>query len=373
MKKRSFKKLIMAAATLAMLLGVSVTTSAYSKEAGVASATDSQGNSVEAAFTLDNSLDSNLTDKFWELGKDAQQDIMSYYGTEYITTDCFATGTLDLSKTNASEGNPVTVTFSMKEDMTGYGYPEKGERWIYAVQQTGDGSYKIIPAQSDADRTITAKFTDAGTSKILLLSLDLARESFDTASFMDQVADVTGIQSAVDAAGNPVNVTAAPLDWDRKMVAIDVSFSKFQTAPVAAVDVNLEGSGVSESNPVTVTFQVPGVNANDAITLVHKKADGTWETIVGTAGNGTVTATFTSFSPVAFVRTGVAPAQTTETTQTTNVTQTSAATPAVNNTNARVNPKTGDESAWLVMLFGMLCVASAGTFVYVSKKRTVKE
>ena len=52
----------------------------------------------------------------------------------------------------------------------------------------------------------------------------------------------------------------------------------------------------------TITFDIPGVTAGQKVTVLHQKADGTWEVISGSkVEDGKVTATFTSLSPVAFV------------------------------------------------------------------------
>lgn len=51
-----------------------------------------------------------------------------------------------------------------------------------------------------------------------------------------------------------------------------------------------------------LTFNVSGVTEGQKIAVLHQKHDGSWETITPDAvGNGTVTATFTSLSPVAIV------------------------------------------------------------------------
>ena len=53
----------------------------------------------------------------------------------------------------------------------------------------------------------------------------------------------------------------------------------------------------------TITFSVAGVNKGDKIKIGHQKADGSWEFFAAdSVGNGTVTATFTSLSPVAIVK-----------------------------------------------------------------------
>lgn len=68
-----------------------------------------------------------------------------------------------------------------------------------------------------------------------------------------------------------------------------------------AIEVSLP-AGIDISKGVQITFNVPGVVAGQSIAVLHQKADGTWESVtVNSVGNGTVTATFTSLSPVAIV------------------------------------------------------------------------
>lgn len=302
------KKIVATAMTLltafVMVIGVSIPAFAYSKEATIVSATNSSGESVEATFTLED-LDIDMTSKFWEISEAEQESVMVYYGFDYLATSPYAVGTLDLSNSGASVENPVTLTFSLVDE---YGdiYPA-GCKWLYVLQKFEDGTYKLINAQSPADNTVTAQFTDAVSSKILIVELDLARESIDFYDIGEATPDIDGVLNATDAQGNSVNVTAAPLDSDFKAIAADKAFMEFNgITPIAATDVNLEGTNVSADNPITVTFSVAGVKAGDTITVLHKKTDGTWENLPGTVGNGTVTATFTSFSPVVFVRTAAA-------------------------------------------------------------------
>ena len=71
------------------------------------------------------------------------------------------------------------------------------------------------------------------------------------------------------------------------------------TAAIAAImDLNVEFTG----EEVTLTFAVPEIKAGERIIVLHKGVNG-WEEIAGAvAGEGTVTATFTSFSPIAIVK-----------------------------------------------------------------------
>ena len=57
---------------------------------------------------------------------------------------------------------------------------------------------------------------------------------------------------------------------------------------------------------VTITFAVSGVKAGQNVSVLHQTASGAWELLPATAGNGTITATFTSLSPVAFIVNGTA-------------------------------------------------------------------
>ena len=76
---------------------------------------------------------------------------------------------------------------------------------------------------------------------------------------------------------------------------------------LASYEVKLDGK-----LPADISFNVTGVTASSNIAVLHKKADGTWESVPCTVANGKVTATFTSLSPVVIVelpvaKTGVSP------------------------------------------------------------------
>lgn len=362
MKKKMLTVVLALVITFATVFGVSTPAFAYSKSATISSATDSNGASVTATFTLDQRVDLNLVEKFWEVSKAEQQAIMAYYGYDELATSAYASGTLDLSQTGASTDNPVTLTFSMVDE---YGLEscsvQAGCKWLYVLQQFEDGTYKLIPAQSTANCTATAQFTDAVASKILVVELDIAREGLYTEEEIAALAtlvDVSGVQSAKDSQGTSVNVTVAPLSEDMKKIAVTQACDLFQcTTPIAAADVNLEGTNVSANNPITVTFSVAGVNAGDEIVVIHKKSDGSWEKLPGTVGSGTVTVTFTSFSPVLFVRTSAAPA-------------TSA--PTTSAPQKDKVPNTGDANMTVFWMMIAVCSGAGMVCLYKRKKSTVK-
>lgn len=384
--------------TLVLTLGMGVTVFAAGTEhASVVSAVDSQGNEAQVSFsmvpmdTLWREDFPNLGDLFWDLGEAERKSLAAYYGCdEYdIAMSPYSGGILDLSGTSVSADNPVTITFSVADE---YGFTTKagGPELLYVIQKLADGTYKLIPAESTVDGTITARFTESGT--ILFDAFDLARESFD----YQEILQVSGVQSAVDAAGNPVagTVTMTELDADRKMVAatkaLGLLYEKygydaeldFDALPFVTADVKAEGFTVSADNPVTITFLIAGIKEGEPLSVLHKKDDGSWETLPGTTGNGTVTVTFTSLSPVAFVRTTILAQETTTSTSEetyspgsydkylTNDNTSAVAENGGETTDAAttvVSPKTGEDgvSGFVIPMLAICAVA----FAFVNRKK----
>lgn len=120
------------------------------------------------------------------------------------------------------------------------------------------------------------------------------------------------------AAGLAKDVKATAVTADGKAVAVTVEAVENESIVKEALAKAEEKSAKSEvlalvevevpagtTGKVTVTFEVPGVTAADAgkLYLLHEKADGVWEVIhPDKVEAGKVTATFSSFSPVAIVK-----------------------------------------------------------------------
>ncbi len=64
------------------------------------------------------------------------------------------------------------------------------------------------------------------------------------------------------------------------------------------IDVALPAGQSMPSDGIKITINDVNVKATDNIVMLHMKADGTWENIAAVAGDGYVTGTFTSLSPV---------------------------------------------------------------------------
>ena len=68
-------------------------------------------------------------------------------------------------------------------------------------------------------------------------------------------------------------------------------------------NVEIEGDASLIKFPLTITFKVNGIKAGDKVILLHHVSDAKgWEKLDTITGNGTVTATFNSLSPVAFIK-----------------------------------------------------------------------
>ena len=79
---------------------------------------------------------------------------------------------------------------------------------------------------------------------------------------------------------------------------------KAQVLDVRNVELETTGNvNAADLFPITITFKVNGIKAGDKVILLHYVSDAKgWEKLDTITGNGTVTATFNSLSPVAFIK-----------------------------------------------------------------------
>ncbi|POP30365.1 hypothetical protein C3B58_21700 [Lactonifactor longoviformis] len=121
---------------------------------------------------------------------------------------------------------------------------------------------------------------------------------------------VTKTESAVDANGNAVTVEIKDVPEEYKAAVEEVKKEETIKELLGAdfkegmqvVDVKEVSVPEGTAFPVTITFSVPGVKEGTAVAVLHYNGSA-WERITKDvkAGNGTITATFDSLSPVAFV------------------------------------------------------------------------
>lgn len=122
---------------------------------------------------------------------------------------------------------------------------------------------------------------------------------------------VTEVIQAVDKNGNAVEVDVLPLPEEYRQLAEEIKDPAMLRAVLGSLyvdgmevidvrDVVIVGDASLVEFPLTITFKVPGVLATTKVAVLHY-VNGAWQVEPSKAGNGTITATFDSLSPVAFV------------------------------------------------------------------------
>lgn len=190
-----------------------------------------------------------------------------------------------------------------------------------------------------------------------------------------------------DSAGNviettePIIVETEANEAKREEAKAALAASRIDGTIVDVVEAwtNAPGQEVlAAGGSLTITFTVAGAKSTDNYVVLHQLHNGTWEVLNGTAGEGTVTATFTSLSPVVFVKLASAttdpetnpepvPPATADPTPapTTNSESTPAPAPAPAST---ASPKTADFG--MAGILSVMAVCAAG-LVFVNKKEEV--
>ena len=184
-------------------------------------------------------------------------------------------------------------------------------------------------------------------------------------------ADASGLEEGVT-----VEIEAASVaDYDAASnVADDIAPSDVEVVEVVTV-FNVElvdeatnadlSATVSASNPLTVTLKnVPGVVSGKQYIVLHQKKDGTWEAVSGVQPGPTLTATFTSLSPVAVVEVDEKDTGDDDDDDDDDDTTVTASTSVAATTGVAASPKTG-ETVPVAVLFA---VASLGAAVVCSRK-----
>ena len=172
---------------------------------------------------------------------------------------------------------------------------------------------------------------------------------------------VTGINKAVDADGNTIGeIKIDPIesrfdnltDEQKKEVEAIKTLDKLK-------EVYLYGDA-DVKFPITITFDVLGVTSSSKVEVLHYDTTASkWEVLESSVGEGTITATFNSLSPVAFVVDNQTAAA---------IDKANAGTTTGSNTST-VSPKTGEgNTMMMVAMFAAIGLAGM-TVVAAGRKR----
>ena len=134
-----------------------------------------------------------------------------------------------------------------------------------------------------------------------------------------QAGIVTGVESVKDNAGTSAKVVVEAIhdehDEEKDYISTEANVKKElenlkvevkageKVQVLDVKNVEIEGDASLVKFPLTITFKVNGIKAGDKVILLHYVSDAKgWEKLDTITGNGTVTATFNSLSPVAFIK-----------------------------------------------------------------------
>lgn len=159
------------------------------------------------------------------------------------------------TKTSGASMNVNGQNFEVQQDQWSAYYATASENEIKAL----DSYYEVVGAGIDSN---------------------MSEEEMAAAYEKNYIAFVKA-QTGIEVASMPVHyMTEIPL-------------------PAGLTEADLAGG-------VAITFTAYGISAGDNIVVLHLKKDGTWEQISATAGDGVITGTFTSLSPVFYAKVGSA-------------------------------------------------------------------
>ena len=120
---------------------------------------------------------------------------------------------------------------------------------------------------------------------------------------------VTAVSNATDTDGNAVNVSiTSEIPPEYTQAVADIK-TEAKLKEVIGSDFNATVADVKEVTapegakfPLKITFVMKGVTASSKVQILHyNRSASAWEKIDTTVADGTVTGTFSSLSPVAFV------------------------------------------------------------------------
>lgn len=197
----------------------------------------------------------------------------------------------------------------------------------------------------------TKRLLSAIAAGVLACAMSFNVMAADSPSTSGVVKEVT---NATDKAGASVSIKITALPETSQSAAEEVKKPEKVKEVLAdkyvegmyvmdVQEVVVEGDASQVQWPVTITFSVPGVVSTTKVAVLHYNGSA-WEVVDSKAGEGTITATFNSLSPVAFVIDKNTAATTTST-----------------------SPKTGESFA--VIGLGVIALMAAGGAYGLSRKK----
>ena len=182
---------------------------------------------------------------------------------------------------------------------------------LTAVMVMSMGTMTVCAASPTVGNTEVPVATQTATTTIEAVAEPATYAETTTASegYTVEAVSTTTVQAAEvaiqNAVLNDIAATGTKLG-DSTLAAAATDSSKKVTASVlTVVEVNASTAAKDASGNYTVTLNVPGVAAGDAIVVLHYNGSA-WDVITPTnVGNGTVTFVTNSLSPISIVKLAV--------------------------------------------------------------------
>ena len=149
-----------------------------------------------------------------------------------------------------------------------------------------------------------SRFAAVCMAAVMALGMSLsASAAVSTATVSATASDTTAV-SALTANGTAVSVSPVTevvvADAQKAAVAL---VGQSAAVNVGAVQVEkIFELNAALSGPTDITMNIPGITAGQSVVVLHRMSNGVWEVVpVAAVSSGSVTATFTSLSPVAII------------------------------------------------------------------------
>lgn len=149
-----------------------------------------------------------------------------------------------------------------------------------------------------------SRFAAVCTAAVMALGLSLTSVAAVSTATVSATASDTSAVSAQTADGRAVSVSPVSevvvADAQKAAVAL---VGQSPAAEVGAVQVEkIFHLNATLNGPTNITMNVPGITAGQSVVVLHQMSNGAWEVVPIVAVSAeSVTATFTSLSPVAII------------------------------------------------------------------------
>lgn len=168
--------------------------------------------------------------------------------------------------------------------------------WVYWVEISGETSDDSGTSEDSETYSSVSAATADGRSLTLYQETGCAWDMTDA-----QNSTLDALYSRIDENASDEEKEAVYISFINELTGIEAVSLPVYCMTYLGID-ETQVTGEELAAGITATFSAPSISSGDRIVVLHLKADGTWEQINASAGNGTITGVFYSFSPVFYAK-----------------------------------------------------------------------